>query len=300
MSSAFSKFLIGFYILLSRLLPQEGCAKTLFSKIAATFFLVSRADGRACRETFQIQQWQSAIANTLSAPACQQRLCAGCCRGTGGDHIVYQQARFLPSSKFRVCATRKAPATLARRCSKAAGPPDAALARVRPSACGYQRYPQWRWASGTAMSSRHIVAARSAGCRYGNDAGRTQGTCLRHKLREQLAVLHRPYASRCQRPALPARGPAPPPRHGLQHGILYAGCRAAHSPHTGTVLLHRSVPRNNAEKRPAAFPASCAALPAPRHNPGRSGTLPSTRSQNGQRRGYTSCLAPRRMRRGTL
>ena len=115
---------------------------------------------------------------------------------------------------------------------------------------------------------------------------RTQGTCLPQA---PAPVLHRPYASRCQRPALPARGPAPPPPT-VQHGILYAGCRAAHSPHTGTVLLHRSVPLNNAEKRPAAFPAFCAAFPAPRHNPGRQAHCPAPDHKTGSGVGTPTAL----------
>jgi len=59
---------------------------------------------------------------------------------------------------------------------------------------------------------------------------------------------------------------------------------------TGTVLLHRSVPLNNAEKRPAAFPAFCAAFPAPRHNPGRQAHCPAPDHKTGSGVGTPTAL----------
>lgn len=85
---------------------------------------------------------------------------------------------------------------------------------------------------------------------------------------------------RCQRQALPAPRPAPPPSM-VQPDTLPAGWPAARSPHTGTVPLRRSGRPDNAAMRPAGCRASGAAGPLLPRSPGRSLCCPAPHCRRG-------------------
>lgn len=215
----------------------------------------------------------TATANTLSAPA-ESRACAqGGSRSAGGDHIVHQQHAAALYEVRVLHAERTRPHW-----------PGAVQRAVLPagSSGGQDQAPLFPAEGPVPLPAAApcVPVHCTRVCGWTPVPARCSHSRAGHLPPAEAPVPRPSSGPRCQRQALPAPRPAPPPSM-VQPDTLPAGWPAARSPHIGTVPLRAQAAQ--IMLRCVQPDAGLPAQPGPLlpHSPGRSLCCPAPHCRRG-------------------